>query len=257
MRSKFLTIAAASFFVVLLVTLAFVGKKNFDKKSSQQAGIVVTQNNTQKKSVPLVTGNFLKDADFESTPSGWYSQPTWNTNFKLDSKILKSGKLSALLELDSRQEGSQSTRVYGVSQDLSPITFPNHLSANYYVADWQKTTKNQYIQMVVAVFAPDNIPEEIKGGGNYQIRYVLAGIDNPPTDIKNAKYIIINPEKPVIGQWINVQRDLKKDFSEQWGGAPVSFKSIRVFFEARWDQRTEITPVYGKVYFDDVFMGIL
>lgn len=201
-------------------------------------------------------GNFLVNPSFEKNDLSWYSHENWKTNFEYSEIQSKSGRTSAYLELDSQKSASQGGSIHGVVQDITPKVFPNYASGYYYVENWQKATKNQYLQMVIIVFDPDNIPKEIESNKNYQIRYILAGQVVPPDDFKNAKYITINSKDPKKNEWVFFERNIEEDFKKQWGDIPKKFSSIRVFFEARWDGRTNTTPLRALVYYDDLFLGV-
>jgi hypothetical protein len=253
-------------FILFFGIFIYFGRENYQKLDKSTSTPKSEQNSDQVRKPDVmpatssaipnkIQSNYLLNPGFETDEPSWYSHENWKTQFKYNNKIVKTGKQSAFLELDSRTEGSQSSRVHGVVQDIKPGVFPEIISGNYYVENWQKGTTRQYLQMVVIVFGPDNIPRDIQGGGNYQIRYILAGTKVDPFEIKNAKYVYVNSADPVIGRWVHFERNLIDDFKKEWNDIPKSFTSIRVFFEARWDGRTETTPITGKVYYDDLYLG--
>ena len=91
---------------------------------------------------------------------------------------------------------------------------------------------------------------------NYQIRYILAGVDTQPTNIANSRYVFISKSPPKVGQWVHFERNIRQDFSGLWGSLPTGFTSIRVCFETRWDERAASDgPSAADVYYDDLYWG--
>jgi hypothetical protein len=90
---------------------------------------------------------------------------------------------------------------------------------------------------------------------NHQIRYPLAGIEDDPFGIRNAKFVYIRTGEPTMDEWAYFQRNIKQDFIEQWGAVPEDFSSIRFFFEVRYDNKQAVNPTEAKVYYDDLYLG--
>jgi hypothetical protein len=201
-------------------------------------------------------GNLFENAGFEEGAQPWFSldSDAWGKPFTVSTRHARSGSSSGLLELRSEEGGP--ARVYGIVQDVTPEEFPERLAGNYYVERWEQGTPKQYLQFVVIVWGAENVPAEAGDVENYQIRYVLAGVDAPPLSIANAKYVMLGTGPPVQAQWVPFARDVRQDFGELWGGVPEGFDSIRVFFEVRWDERNAADgPSAADVYYDDLFFG--
>lgn len=208
------------------------------------------------KEVASSSGNFIQNPGFEDNPLTWFSMPSWNTQFELSSKQVHSGTQSALLQFDSDTASSQSGEIHGVVQEILPGKFPEKISGWYYVEDWETHTAHQYLQFVVIVFDAKNIPPMAASSKNHQIRFLLAGENTNPFEIRNAKFVFHNKNKPQLGHWVYFERNIKQDFIDQWGSVPEGYSNIRLFFEARWDGRK---PGEGRsagtVYYDDLFVG--
>ncbi len=201
-------------------------------------------------------GNLLANGGFEEGAQSWCSldSSAWGTPFSISDERAYTGDQSALLQLRSDDGGE--VRVYGVNQEVATVTFPETLSAEYFVERWDKGTPIQYLQAVVIVWDADNVPPEVAGIGNHQIRYILAGVDSQPTQISNARYVMVSEEQPRVGEWVRFERDVRQDFLELWGVVPEGFDRLRVLFEVRWDDRT---PDDGRssadVFYDDLYFG--
>lgn len=201
--------------------------------------------------------NLFVNPGIEDGEEPWISleTPAWGAPFSASGAQAHSGESSALLELRSSEPGSVAARVYGVVQEISADEFPEQLSGYYYVESWEKGTPKQYLQFVVIVFDATTIPPGL-GVTNYQIRYPLAGIDEPPFEIGNAKFAFVGMDEPELGRWVYFERNIRQDFEELWGAAPEGFSRLRILFEVRWDGRTaEDAPSSADVYFDDLYLG--
>ncbi len=201
--------------------------------------------------------NAFANPGFEDGTDPWISLDTaaWGTPFTDSDRQAQSGEQSALLELRSALGGS--ARVFGVVQEISPNELPQTISGYYCVERWKKGTPVQYLQFVVIVFDAENIPPEFAGvANNYQIRYILAGVDSQPTFIANARYVMITEVEPVVGEWVYFERDVRQDFLDLWGDVPVGFSKLRVLFEVRWDERKAGDgPSSADVFYDDLYFG--
>ena len=201
--------------------------------------------------------NQFTNGGFEQGGDPWISLTTaaWGTPFSVSERQALEGSSSALLELRSVQGGS--TRVFGVVQEISPEEFPQTISGYYFVEDWQKGTDRQYLQFVVIVFEADNMPAEFaEAVSNYQVRYILAGVDSQPTFISNARYVMVTGTEPAIGEWVYFERNVAQDFLDLWGEVPEGFDKLRVLFEVRWDDRADTDGLSSAdVYYDDLYFG--
>jgi hypothetical protein len=202
--------------------------------------------------------NALQNPGFEEGSDPWASliAPEWGTAFSVSQGQAHTGSSSAYLQLRSEDGGA--TKVYGVTQDITPAQFPEMMAGYYYVADWQQGTPKQYLQMVVVVHQAANMPQAARDLNvtNHQMRYILAGTEEQPTDIANARYVMVSPDAPPVGEWVHFEHNVRQDFCELWGNAPAGFAQISVFFETRWDQRAEDDgPSSADVYYDDLYWG--
>ena len=157
--------------------------------------------------------NAFANPDFEDGADPWISLETsaWGTPFTVSDRQAQRGEHSALLELRSALGGS--ARVFGVVQEIAPDDLPQTISGYYCVESWLKGTPVQYLQFVVIVFDAENLPEEFVGvANNYQVRYILAGVDSQPTFIGNARYVMLTEDEPVVGEWVYFERDVSQDF---------------------------------------------
>jgi len=192
----------------------------------------------------------IVNGGFENGRVPWFvlKPPEFNIS---DAKA-HSGIFSAQLELRGN-ESDRDTKIAYLVQEMQPAEFPDVLSGYYYVDNWKKGTGKQYLQFVVVAFAPKNFPEDIS---NYQIRYLLAGIDSPPFDIANAKFIFDSKEDPPVGQWVKFEHNVKEDFKRLWDKVPEDFDNIRLLFEVRYDDKAAGEgPAEADVYYDDLYFG--
>jgi len=201
-------------------------------------------------------GNLFENPSLEEGREPWFSlaspeRPYW-ADFDVTREQAHSGAHSAILRV--RSEGyTHHTRVYGLLRELEGGPLPKKVSGFYRVESWRRGAARQYIQVVVAVkgapvFSP---PEQPK-----QIAYVLAGIEEPPFRILNRRFQFHGPREPVQGRWIRFEFSIARDFQRLWGATPDDYDTLRVFFEARFDQRRSYRPpVYADVYFDDLYLG--
>lgn len=200
-------------------------------------------------------GNLFGNPSFEEGAAPWISLQTeaWGKPFSVSQRQARTGESSAYLELRSVEGGE--TKVYGVVQELSPPEFPEVIAGNYCVTRWEKGTEKQYLQFVVIALDASNIPPEVTAT-NYQIRYILAGVAEQPTNIANARYVMVSQEPPKVGEWVHFERNVRQDFQELWGAAPVDYSLLRLLFEARWDERAPgDPPSVADVYYDDMYLG--
>lgn len=178
--------------------------------------------------------------------------------FIVSDRTANSGVNSALLAM-RQTTASREAEIHYLVQEVAPNELPEVISGNYFVENWVKGTDLQYLQFVVIVFGGGDDLAPCPGGGacsNYQIRYLLAGIDREPFGIANAKFVFITDLAPVEGEWIHFERNLRQDFIDLWGGLPSDFTKIRVLFEVRYDGKTPTEgPLEADVFYDDLYMG--
>lgn len=207
---------------------------------------------------PDAEGNVLQNGGIEEGSSPWASLAAaeWGTPFTVSQAQARSGASSAYLKLRSADGGA--TKVYGLTQDITPAQLPEMLAGYYFVENWEQGTPKQYLQAVVIVHEADNIPQEVRvlNANNYQMRYILAGSEEQPTQIANARYVMVSTDAPAVGQWVPFEFNVREDFCELWGNLPTGFTRISVFFETRWDTRAETDgPSNADVYYDDLYFG--
>lgn len=172
--------------------------------------------------------------------------------FKLDNDLPHTGQYSARLHLN-QPANATGNKIHYLVQEISLAEFPEFLSGYYRVEKWNKGTPDQYLQFVIGVIGAENRP--LPDVSNHQIRYLLAGISDDPFGIRNAKFVYIRSDEPVIGEWVYFQRNIKEDFVQLWGDVPENFSSIRFFFEVRYDNKKPGNATEAVVYYDDLYLG--
>jgi hypothetical protein len=196
--------------------------------------------------------NLLMNESFEAGKEPWFAlaTPNWE-NFEITDRYASHGRHSAYLGLRA-PSSAVGTKIVGVIQEVSPSAFPRRLSGFYRVERWRRGAQKQYLQVVVIVFDdPTNKPFP-----NYQLRYVLSGIDRPPLQIVNAKYVMSGIPEIQGGRWIKFDFDLYSDFRRHWGQVPKGFTKIRVLFEVRYDEKAAGEgDAAADVYYDDLNVG--
>jgi hypothetical protein len=208
---------------------------------------------TPRQNVDFSADLFVNPS-FEDGEQPWFSMTTqgWGTPFSVSDAEAHSGKNSAYLDMRAGTEAT-GPKVFGVVQEVTAAQFPELLSGYYRVDDWVRGTEKQYLQFVVIVMGATGMPVEEP---NYQIRYPLAGIGEPPFDISNAYFVFIGKDQPVTGRWVYFERNIRDDFKQLWGAVPASFEKLRIFFEARYDDKTAGSgEVKGDVFYDDLYVG--
>jgi hypothetical protein len=193
--------------------------------------------------------NIFMDPGFENSPSGWSWlswSPFWQP-FQISEDFHYSGDKSALLRLRATPN-SANTTVCGVTQDISPEEVPASISGYYQVRNWTRGAAKQYVQCVVMAL-------NVSGYANpVQIRYLIAGASEIPFDLGNAKFVFISRDEPVTDTWTYFHRDLRQDFTDNWGFVPADFASMRIAFEVRYDD-VPYAITTADVYWDDVYLG--
>ena len=199
-------------------------------------------------------GNLLQNPGFEDGKSAWASLTTdaWQPDFALSSSITHAGSDSAYLEMRT-DASTPAVRIWGVGQEFTAKQFPEELHGFYRVGPWTPDTKKQYLQVVVIAWGAENVPDP--AFPNHQLRYILAGIDQPPFAIRNAKYVFLTTGAPQLDQWVEFKRNLADDFKRLWGAVPRNFDKVRVLFEVRFDDKAAEERPLADVYFDDLYVG--
>lgn len=200
--------------------------------------------------------NLLDNGSLEAGREPWYTLVE-DSGFTVSDARYLSGTHSALEGMRDPVGvgggGLTDGKVYFLVQDISPSEFPDVVRGNYFVENWIKGTRWQYLQFVIIVFMPAKFPAEPT---NYQIRYPLAGIDSEPFPIGNAKFQIVSKGEPLQGEWVPFELNVKEDFEELWGVVPEGFEKLRLLFEVRWDFSQEATGLRSAdVFWDDLYAG--
>ena len=197
--------------------------------------------------------NQLLNPGFEEGAEPWISLAEEST-FEVTADQPHSGASSARLRMDESID-AEGDRVYYLVQEITPGKFPDVVRGNYFVENWRRGTAKQYLQFVVIAIGADNNPIILQAD-NYQLRYLLAGIDREPFAIANAQFIHFSQEEPVEGQWVSFEANVKDDFQRYWGAVPENFDMIRILFEVRYDDKVKGDGApRADVYYDDLYFG--
>jgi hypothetical protein len=212
-------------------------------------------------------GNLLENPGFEAGEAGWtypVESPYWG-KFDVVESPVHSGRRAAHLRLRAGPEdGTNRVWIEGVMQEPAPERFPDVMGGFYRVDKWEKgaDVTDLYLQGVAIVWTKDAArvvtpgnPEGNAGLSNYQLRFYLAGITEPPFLLANAKVAFVAKGEPELGRWTYFEIPLREEFLRQWGAVPAGYEKIRVLFEARWDNRPPGSRVEADAYFDDLFLG--
>lgn len=204
-----------------------------------------------ERSVPETgEANLFPNPGFEEDADPWYSLKP--PDFIVSDEFAHSGSASALLRMDEPPEAAD-TKIFYLVQELAPAELPEVISGYYRVENWNKGTPIQYLQFVVIAPGATNLAG---GFPNYQIRYLLAGLDEPPFEIANAFFVFVTEKDPVTGEWVRFERNLREDFEQLWGAVPQGFDCLRVLFEVRYDDKVAGDgAAVADVYYDDLYIG--
>ena len=210
-------------------------------------------------------GNQLVNPGFEMDRAGWRymdASPYW-INFEVSDQVARSGRRSARIHIEQLADGStRRALVAGIVQEPRPARFPERVGGWYRVDEFEKSDDQTdlYLQLVVIVWgdprtpeivSPENPPQQLK---NYQLRYYLAGITEPPFVLINAKLQFVEKQsKPEMGTWVHFEMPVRADFQKLWGTVPEGYNRIRLLFEARWDNLPAGGSALADVYFDDLY----
>lgn len=200
---------------------------------------------------PKTSGpNFFVNPSFEEGENPWFVLK--ETGFVTTNEVSHSGNSSALLRMDE-PAAANGTKIWYLIQEVKPSELPEIISGYYLVRNWEKNTASQYVQLAVVVSHADNFPRIFP---NYQIRYILNGLTEPPFNVPNAKFIFLGPENPTVGEWVSFERNLRADFEEVWGIVPSDYDCLRFLFGVRYDDKVSGDgPAKADVYFDDLYLG--
>jgi len=161
-------------------------------------------------------------------------------------------------------DAERPVRVAGAVQELSPARFPTRIGGWFRVESWQNESErtDMYLQVVVIVHGDPKARELISPDDpdrtqldNYQIRYYLGGVTEPPFELTNARLLNLRPGPPPIGEWVYFEMPVREDFEALWGSVPANYEYLRVFFEARWDNKEPGVGLSADIYYDDLFVG--
>lgn len=203
-------------------------------------------------STPNPTGNLFVNAGFEDGPNPWVTLDE-DSGFTVTSEYAHSGANSALLNMDDPVDASGQGKVYYLVQEVSPDEFPEMVEGYYRVENWQRGTPLQYLQFVIIAIGPKNNPTT---STNFQLRYIIGGIDAPPFEIGNAHFVFLSRDDPVIGEWTKFSANVKEDFQRLWNTVPEDYETLRLLFEVRWDYKSAGSGApRADVYYDDLYIG--
>jgi len=201
---------------------------------------------------PTMPTNQFANSSFEGGKEPWFALNTahWES-FVISDQRAREGRRSARLALRAGAD-ADGTKIVGVIQELSPMTFPRRLSGYYRIDGWKRGAEKQYLQAVVIVVGdPSARPYP-----NYQLRYVLTGVNKAPLKIVNARYRIPDASELQAETWVHFDFDLHADFQNEWGRIPSEFSRIRVLFEVRYDDKIAGGgEARADVYYDDLYIG--
>jgi hypothetical protein len=114
---------------------------------------------------------------------------------------------------------------------------------------------NQYVQVVVIIWEPRRTKDAEPEFVNLQLAYVLGGVDRPPLQITNRRFVFLGPREPKTDVWDFFEVQVARDFERAYGFAPASFSKIRVLLEVRFEGNDGRTLARADVYYDDVYLG--
>jgi hypothetical protein len=196
-------------------------------------------------------GNLLLNPGFEEGPEPWITLSA-DSGFEVTQELALTGLSSAVLSMADPPE-AEGSKVYYLVQELTPTQFPDVMRGAFYITNWLKGTPKQYVQVVVIAFGADNNPTPAE---NYQLRYILGGVNAAPLDIANAQYVFLTQGDPILGDWVTFEANIREDFQNFWNAVPENFENIRVLFEVRYDDKTAGDgAVEADVYWDDLYVG--
>lgn len=203
----------------------------------------------QRLSTGQAGPNLFANPSFEDDDQWFSLKPPV---FTVSNELAHSGKSSALLQIMEPSDANGTSIRYLV-QEVKPVEFPEVVSGYYRVENWNKNTPKQYVQFVVIVVGANDM---LTNFTNHQIRYILAGTEEPPFEIANGRFVFLGSEHPIIGQWLSFERNLRMDFQQLWGSIPAGYDCLRFLFEVRYDDKVSGDGrAEADVYYDDLYLG--
>lgn len=200
---------------------------------------------------PTPAGNLFANPGFEAGDDPWITLND-ESGFELTTELAHEGNFSAVLRMND-PESAEGSKVYYLVQETAADEFPEVVEGFYRVENWNRGAVRQYVQFVIIAFGPSNFPDFAT---NFQLRYLLAGINAPPFSIGNAKFVFVDREEPVEGEWVPIKLNVREDFREQWGLVPENVELLRLLFEVRYDAKSAGSgTARGDVYYDDLYIG--
>ncbi|MDJ0847693.1 MAG: hypothetical protein QNK04_04830 [Myxococcota bacterium] len=209
--------------------------------------------------------NLLVNPGFESGGAGWSTReqsPHWG-RFLIVDRPVHAGERAVHLRLHHTPTlPARRVKVYGVLQELEPENIPEVVGGYYRVDRWEKSAPatDLYLQVVAIVWGEADARAVIPTGGrapvsNHQLRYYLAGLEEAPFRLQNARAAFLTKGEPRLGVWQRFEIPLRDDFERLWGRVPRDFERLTILFEARWDNMPASSSVFADVYYDDLYVG--
>jgi hypothetical protein len=198
------------------------------------------------------TMNRLANPGFENGDTHWIAPPAPDSiSFAVSDIAARSGDASGGLRM-SAAPGETGSRVAGASQEIVGSDFPEVVSGYYHVDDWQPGGTPVYLQFVVAVDGGDFADSM----DVHEVRFVIAGIQQEPLFLPQARYVFLDRAAPKIDRWTYFAYPAKKAFETRWGSAPTTWQRLRVSFELRYDDRmAEHLDTSATAHYDDLYAG--
>ena len=140
--------------------------------------------------------------------------------------------------------------------------FPEKLSGSYRVDKWSPGTNKTYVQAVIGL-APED-PErpvcERAGTSPCQLAWVLGGIEEPPFNLTNRRFLFVDRSEPVVGEWVRFEVNPRADFEREWGQVPRDYDRLILYLEVRYEYpsglpKADRPPVEAEVRWDDLYLG--
>jgi len=198
----------------------------------------------------------VSNGGFEAGVAPWFvpGDESWPAPVTVARGLARGGERALVAKLRG-PVGARGQRKWGAMYELGSVPFPRRISFHYRVERWQAANAPQYVQLCVIVV---NRNREVRRYTNFQVRYVLAGLDRLPyNSLGNTKFVMVRKGPPPLGRWVRFARDLHADFRRLWGLVPTDFEQLRLTMHVRYDaiEAPLAAPVAADVYFDDVFVG--
>jgi hypothetical protein len=165
--------------------------------------------------------NLLENPGFEAGEAGWtypVESDAWG-HFEVVESPVHRGRRAAHLRLRAGPEDTTKTVwVLGVMQELRPERFPDVMGGFYRVEAWEKGDPRTllYLQAVAIVWS-DEAGLVINRGRpssspirNYQLRFYLAGVSEPPFRLGNSGFAFVSREPPRPGEWTYFEVPLRE-----------------------------------------------